>query len=242
MPRFKPTTALVDADTFVYRVAFSCEEDTEQNAKNRLVEWFTDIVYIDLKCEDYKAYITGRGNFRKDIAVTVPYKGNRKDMKRPKHYQALRDHLVNRLFAEVTEGEEADDAVAIQSCLGDYWIVHQDKDLDQLPGWHYNPVKLEEYYVTPFEGLQAFYKQLLTGDRTDNIEGIHGIGPAKSVKIIDGCKTEEELLEAVWKTYQKHNLPFERLVENGQLLWLRRTPGQIWLPPSNSPVAPGQSA
>ncbi len=235
--------ALVDADVMVYRVGFATEDNSEQLARARLVEWFTDIVYIDLKCDDYKAWITGKSNFRYDIAKHVPYKGNRKDLKKPKHYAYLRDVLVKRLHAEVTEGEEADDAVGIASTLHpDAWIVHVDKDLDQLPGNHYNPVKKEQYVVTPFEGLQSFYKQLLTGDRTDNIEGIHGIGPTKSAKIIKGCQTEEELFEAVWKTYQKHNQPIERLLENGQLLWLRREPGQIWSPPSNSPVALGQSS
>lgn len=242
MKHSEPTKALVDADMLVYRVGFSCEEDTEQDAKNRLTEWFTDVVYMTLNCDDYKAYITGKTNFRFDIAVTVPYKGNRKDMKRPTHYTALREHLQKRLGAVVTEGEEADDAVAIQSCLGNYWIVHQDKDLDQLAGWHYNPVKNEKYYITEFEGLQNFYTQLLTGDRTDNIEGLRGIGPVKAEKIIHECTTEQELYEAVWKTYEKHNLPFERLVENAKLLWLRREPGQIWCPPSVSQEASGQSA
>jgi 5'-3' exonuclease len=82
---------------------------------------------------------------------------------------------------------------------------------------------------------------MLTGDRTDNIEGIHGIGPVKATKILSECKTEQELYEAVWKTYQKHELSLERLTENGQLLWLRRKPDQMWLPPSTSQDASGQS-
>lgn len=238
----QPSIALVDADVMVYRIGFASENDSESTARARLVEWFTDIVYIDLKCDDYSAWITGKTNYRYDIAKTVPYKGNRKDMKKPKHYEYLRDVLVRRLGAIVTEGEEADDAVAIASTENpSAWIVHVDKDLDQLPGLHYNPVKCEKYTVTEFEGLRNFYKQILTGDRTDNIEGIHGIGPVKATKILSECKTEQELYEAVWKTYQKNELPQERLLENGQLLWLRRTPGQMWSLPSISQDASGQS-
>lgn len=238
----QPSIALVDADVMVYRIGFASENDSESTARARLVEWFTDIVYIDLKCDDYSAWITGKTNYRYDIAKTVPYKGNRKDMKKPKHYEYLRDVLVRRLGAIVTEGEEADDAVAIASTENpSAWIVHVDKDLDQLPGLHYNPVKCEKYTVTEFEGLRNFYKQILTGDRTDNIEGIHGIGPVKAAKILSECKTEQELYEAVWKTYQKNELPQERLLENGQLLWLRRTPGQMWSLPSISQDASGQS-
>lgn len=228
----KPKVALIDADFFVYRISFADKDAEDRDAKNRLTEWFTDIVYINLQCDTYKAWITGKNNFRYDVAKTVPYKGNRKDLEKPPHYELLREHLVKRLGAKVTDGEEADDAVAIASTNEYGWIVHVDKDLDQLPGWHYNPVKDEQYYVTEFEGLKSFYKQLLTGDRIDNVEGIKGIGPVKANKLLQSCKTEQELYEAVWQAYQKHGLNLDRLKENGQLLWLRRQENQMWLPPS----------
>ena len=228
-----PKVALIDADFLVYRIGFSCEDAEVQLAKNRLTEWLTDMVYINLQCDDYKAWITGKTNFRNELAVTVPYKGNRKDFVKPKHYDALREHLI-RLGAKVSDQEEADDAVAIESCLDNYWIVHQDKDLNQLPGHHYNPVTDERYYVTEFQGLKSFYTQMLVGDRTDNIQGLHMIGPKKAEKILKDCKTEGDLFQAVKKAYEEKEEPFERLVENGRLLWLRREPGQIWEPPSET--------
>jgi hypothetical protein len=189
-----------------------------------------------LKCDDYRAWITGKTNFRFEVATTVPYKGNRKDAPKPKHYEALRKHLM-KLGAKMSEGEEADDSVGIASTEGNYWIVHVDKDLDQLPGWHYNPVKDEEYYVTEFEGLYSFYKQILTGDRVDNIEGIRGIGPVKADKILKDCTTEEELYAACIKAYDGNT---DRVLENGQLLWLRRKTNQMWQPPSVSQEQSGQ--
>jgi len=231
----KPTVALIDADFLVYKIGFSTEDEEEQIAKNRLTEWFTDIVYLKLKCEDYKAFITGTTNFRFGVAITVPYKGNRKDAVRPKHYEALRKHL-QRLEAEVTENEEADDAVGIYSTQYKCFIVHVDKDLDQLPGWHYNPVKDEEYYVTEKEGIYSFYLQLLTGDRVDNIQGLKGIGPVKAKKILASADLaesyEQGLLEAVQKAYEAAGEAPERVLENGQLLWLRREPEQMWKLPS----------
>ena len=188
-----------------------------------------------LKCDDYRAWITGKTNFRFEVATTVPYKGNRKDAPKPKHYDALRKHLM-KLGAKMSDGEEADDSVGIASTEGNYWIVHVDKDLDQLPGWHYNPVKDEEYYVTEFEGLYSFYKQILTGDRVDNIEGIRGIGPVKADKILKDCTTEEELYAACIKAYDGNT---DRVLENGKLLWLRRKPNQMWQPPLNSQVQSG---
>jgi 5'-3' exonuclease len=223
---------LFDADWAVYRVGFASEDVSESYARSRLVELFTDIVYIDCKADDYKAYISGKGNYREQVAVTVPYKGNRVDMKKPKHYEYLRGVLKDRLFATVCNGYEADDAVAIQSTLHpEAIIVHVDKDLDQLPGKHYNPVKREFYEITQEEGMRNFYKQMLTGDRVDNIKGVGGIGPAKADKALKSAHSEVEMASVVWDIYKDKKLNQERFIENGRLLWLQREPGQLWTPP-----------
>ncbi len=237
-PDTRPSVALIDADILCYRVGFASEDVDEAICLARVTELLHDIVYFDLKCDEYKAYITGKGNFRYDIAVTEPYKGNRKDAKRPVHYEAIRNHL-QRLGAELVEGQEADDAVAIEASTNGGWIVSIDKDLDQVEGWHYNFVKKEEYYVTEFEGLKNFYSQILTGDRVDNIIGLKGIGPVKAAKLLADCKTEREMYDACVKAYDGD---VERVTENGQLLWLRRTPNQQWFPPTlNSAASSGES-
>jgi 5'-3' exonuclease len=234
----KPSVALIDADIFVYRVGFASEDVEEKFCLARVTELIHEIVYTDLQCDDYKAYITGKGNFRNEIAVTEPYKGNRKDAKRPVHYEAIRHHL-QRLGAELVEGQEADDAVAIEASTNGGWIVSIDKDLDQVAGWHYNFVKKEEYYVTEEQGLRSFYTQILTGDRIDNVIGLKGIGPVKAAKILAECKTEQELYDACLKAYDGD---VERVTENGRLLWLRRSPQQVWFPPAlNSQDSSGQS-
>lgn len=225
-----PKVALVDADFMVYSVGFaSSDDDSLQMQKNRITEWLTDIVYMNLNCEDYKAYITGPGNFRYDVAKTVPYKGNRKDAAKPKYYEELREHLV-RLGAVITEGIEADDAVAIESGKADYWLVHVDKDLNQLKGWHYNPNKDQTYYVTEFEAMSNFYTQMLTGDRVDNIPGLPGIGPKKAEKIFKDVGTVKGLHEAAVGAYKDKGFDMEYFVEQGRLLWLQREEGQVWQP------------
>jgi DNA polymerase-1 len=230
----EPKIALVDADFLVYRIGFTTEDEPVGIAKSRLTEWLEDFIYINLKADHYLAWISGKGNFRYDIAKTVPYKGNRKEAPKPKHYAALREHLVKRHGAILTVGEEADDTVAIDSAklLNECWIVHVDKDLDQLQGWHYNPVKDEKYYVNEFEAYKSFCVQLLTGDRTDNIPGLQGIGPKKAEKALKDSKTKTELLEAAWGKYQELGHTMAYFTEQGQLLWLRRYEGQIWQPPN----------
>lgn len=230
----EPRVALIDADFLVYRIGFSTEDEPVGIAKARLTEWLEDFIYLKLKADSYAAWITGKTNYRYDVAKTVPYKGNRKDVAKPQHYEALREHLVKRHDAILTVDEEADDTVAIGSteALDECWIVHVDKDLDQLQGWHYNPVKDEKYYVTAFEGLRSFYRQILTGDRVDNIVGLYGIGPKKADKALEDCTNEQELYAAVCKMYEDHETSLERITENGQLLWLRRYEGQLWQLPS----------
>lgn len=229
----EPKIALIDADFLVYRIGFTTEEEPLRIAKARLTEWLEDFIYVDLKADHYLAWITGTTNYRYDIAKTVPYKGNRKDLARPKHYEALREHLMRRHGAILTEGEEADDTVSIESVkhLDKCWIVHVDKDLDQLQGWHYNPVKDEKYYVNEFEAYKSFCIQLLTGDRTDNIPGLQGIGPKKADKALKDAKTKEQLLEAAWNKYEELEHTMEYFTEQGQLLWLRRYEGELWQPP-----------
>jgi DNA polymerase I len=218
----RPRLAIIDADILTYRVGFASEDVSEEICLGRVTKLVNEIVYQELQCDDYKAYITGKGNYRNDIAVTEPYKGNRKDAKKPVHYEAIRKHL-QRLGAELVEGQEADDAVAIEATKTGGWIVSIDKDLDQVAGWHYNFVKREEYYVTEEEGLRNLFTQVLTGDRIDNIVGLKGIGPVKAQKLLQDCKTEREYYEACLKAYDGNQL---RVDENLNLLWLRRETNQ----------------
>ena len=225
-------TALIDADSLCYAVGFSSNDAEESIAIARLEETMTELC-MELDCEDYKGFLTGKGNFRDSIAVTVPYKGQRVSEK-PVHLQALRCHLVTSWGFTVVQGIEADDAVGIAAYAvpeDETIMVHIDKDLNQFRGWHYNYKKKEKYYVTEFEGLHSFYTQILTGDRIDNIVGLNGIGPVKAKKVLEKCTNESELYQAVLKAYEDDQ---QRVLENGQLLWLQRSPNQVWTPPSSS--------
>jgi hypothetical protein len=225
-------TALIDADSLCYAVGFSSNDTEEAIAIARLEETMTELC-MELDCEDYKGFLTGKGNFRDAIAVTVPYKGQRVSEK-PVHLKALRCHLVTSWGFTVVQGIEADDAVGIAAYAvpeDETIMVHIDKDLNQFRGWHYNYRKKEKYHVTEFEGLHSFYTQILTGDRIDNIIGLKGIGPVKAKRILEECTNENELYQAVLKAYEGDQ---QRVLENAQLLWLQRSPNQVWTPPSSS--------
>lgn len=214
---------LIDGDIVTYRAGFSRHAECLMTALG-----VTDTIIEDmmekLQEEVFNVYITGSGNFRDEVAVTAPYKGNRKSVK-PEFYSEIRHHLISHYSAIVAEGEEADDAIAIAATkYGDDCIIASiDKDFDQVPGWHFNFVKNKKYYVTEEEGMLNFYTQFLVGDAIDNIKGVKGIGPVKAKKLLSECTTAAEMFAVC-----VDKLGYDRAVENGKLLYLRRVEGETW--------------
>lgn len=77
-------------------------------------------------------------NFRIAMAVSRPYKNGRKEEK-PLHYNNIRAYLVGVYDAYVSIGCEADDELAMEQTRRplETIICTRDKDLRQVPGWHY---------------------------------------------------------------------------------------------------------
>jgi len=226
---------IIDGDVLVYRAAWSKNDDTQEAAIEKVDELLCNVIDKLLPNPPetgniYTLYLTGKGNFREAIGITAPYKGNRKDVPKPIHIQAIRDHLVSYWEAEVSSGEEADDCIGIKATeVGEGSIVVSiDKDMLQIPCYHYNPTKYTLTKVTKWQGTQFFYEQVLTGDKVDNIIGLMGVGPVKAKKALEKCKTEGQLFQVCIKMY---NGNVARVIENARLLWLRRTPNEIWEPP-----------
>jgi len=232
---------LLDADILAYRIAFACKDEPEQIAKYRLDGYIIDIlmcgvdkVFPDCFADRWQLFLTGKGNFREQVATTAVYKGNRTSPK-PEHLPALREHMIKEWGASVAEGQEADDAIAIEgtTLLNKCVIVSLDKDLDQVEGWHYNFVKKVGYNITPEEGMYRFYKQILTGDSADNIIGIRGVGPVTADKLLSEATDEMEMYSICLEQYEGNE---ERVIENARLLWLRRYEDELWQPPMKDTV------
>jgi hypothetical protein len=228
----------------VYRVGFAAENVDWPICRSRLHEFLETLLVFQLEADDYKGWLTdGANNFRNAIAVTAPYKGQRKGTK-PKHYEAIRDYFVSNWGFKIEYEQEADDAIGIAATdLGDESIIVTiDKDLDNIPGHHYNFVTKRKYYVTPDEAIRNFYRQILTGDVVDNVKGLRGIGPVKADRILGvaaGLCTNRNVSGSIsefeGELYQKVVAAYDgdraRVDENGRLLWIRRQEGEIWQPP-----------
>ena len=232
---------LIDADIFCYRIGFACENESKKVACNTMSNFLTDIIEdlvmdSDDETHEVELYLTGKGNFRFDYAVTAEYKGNRKKNKKPKHLQSLRDYLVKHHGAIVTQGEETDDRIAIRATQNpEAIIVSLDKDFHQLVCGHYNFVKKELMYITKKEAVYNFYMQFLVGDSADNIKGVMGIGPKKAAVLLKG-KTELQMYDICVDKLGSE----ERAIENGILLHLRREDDEIWQPPRPVTTDAGQ--
>jgi len=216
--------ALIDADIVAYRAACSAEEDDLWIACARADQMMQDII-ADTGATSYAAYLTGKGNFRRELTET--YKANRPD-DRPKHWQGVREFLITNHKAIVCDGFEADDQLGVDQdkTHSSTVICSIDKDLLQIPGKHYNFVKKVFQEITHDEGLKRLYIQSLVGDRSDNIAGIAGIGPVKAEKAIGGL-LPEEYYEACRSIYNDD----ERFHLNMKLLYIWQKPNDQWEPP-----------
>ena len=108
-------------------------------------------------------------------------------------------------------------------------IASIDKDLDMIPGWHYNWDKESKYYIDEETGWRNFYKQIITGDSVDNIPGLDTWGPVKAESLLSFYHTKEEMEAAV---LEKYVLAYgakgrDRMQETGSLLWIQREEGVI---------------
>jgi len=173
-----------------------------------------------VEASEYKLFLTSPDNFRKHIYPE--YKANRTATK-PKHLQFLRDYLVESWQGTVAEKMEADDYLGINQHESSI-ICSIDKDLLQVPGKHYNFVKKEFYEVDEETGSRNFYTQLLTGDTSDNIKGIAGIGPVKAKKALAECFTEQEMFSVVRDMYKND----EWMIMNGRCLHILRSLDDDW--------------
>ena len=180
-------------------------------------------------------FLSDAKNFRHRLAVTKPYKD--RTAEKPEHYQAMKDYLIGKYNAVILKDLEADDALAIWAEQCDKYnipcvINSDDKDLRQIPTMHYNVRTgvLDHVHILP--ALRRFFKQVMTGDPTDSIPGLPGVGDKSPYVLSIDQSTEISAMTAiVRKAYienKKLDVP-DRMVylnEQANLIYLRRHPNE----------------
>ncbi len=238
---------LIDGDVIVYEAGFA--SDAAQKARNeRRValgeapgQDYEPLAFalqgVDMKLESIKKitnademviYMSHPVNQREHWFPE--YKQNRNVLHKPHHYSAIQDYLLDDLGALYSQrGDEADDALGIAQTadIQNSLIATKDKDLDVIPGWHYNWSKTKKddgvYYVSPEEASRNFYTQLIKGDTSDNIPGLY---KKRGMKVTKGILAPLEDMQADIEFYEYvkwlYNDDVEHIYNMAQLLWIKR--------------------
>ena len=238
----------VDGDVVLYSVCFAAKDDPFSFAA-RSVRVFLENLMATLNADGIDVYLTGEGNYRKELGCDAyPYKGTRKKEK-PPHFYEMREYLIENLGAIEINGKEADDALATAACQLGHGIATIDKDLWGVPGWHYNWNKQEVSCVSPEAANRVFYTQLLSGDSSDNIPGLFKrLGKKVTKKVLeplDWMTEPTEMYDYVYKVYSeaydnvgmclddKVKVLDDWLLRQGRQLWMQRSDGEMWNAPKS---------
>lgn len=209
---------------------------------DRAVEALKEFKHKGKEVKKVQIWLGGAGNFRYSLASLpgpsgVGYKAGRSE--KPHHLAGIKERLKSKWGAQEIHGYEADDALGIYQ-EQDTVAVHQDKDINMIPGTHYNFVTNVVYEVLEGDGeignltyenkklkgcgLKFFYAQLLIGDRTDNIPGIKGVGDKTAYDLLEDIEEESTLFDIVWDQYQQYYQENAQaaLEEVADLVWIVR--------------------
>lgn len=248
--------ALIDGDLIAHRCAASAENDPLDVSLERS-DNLIDRICNEIGATSCEVFLTGSNSFRKQI--NPQYKANRKDQVPPRWLQDTREHLVIGWNASVSDGNEADDEMAIQQCSStdDTIICSLDKDLLMVPGQHYSwqisgktpsgnvwTKEAVRRTISPHQGLQNFYFQMIMGDSSDNIFGFDGKARQKVPKFLEPtismlmeCKDEYEMYEYVSDLYANQVSWADDWITgfeiNAQCLWIQRKTGDKWQRPKH---------
>lgn len=260
--------ALIDGDIIAYSCGFASDAAAAKDGMayepwgfcRHGVDATIQAIKEAAGAEEHVVVLTAHGGGYRD-EVFPAYKAGRTAAK-PHYYAAIREHLINVWGGfESAHGREADDELGILAAeYGERGVIcTKDKDLDCVPGLHYNFSKTRKatgvYMVSTVEADRFFYKQMLTGDFTDNIPGMFRIlgmkATAKWLSPIDDMTDPKEMYSYVREVYgtlfkeqqamgklpdHDYNLTDPKALEAfllflGTLLWIQREDGSVFRPP-----------
>ena len=167
----------------------------------------------------------GKNNFRYDVYPM--YKHSRVDVVKPRYSDDGLNYVKENYPWLCEEGCEADDGLAMR-ITADTVCISPDKDLLQVTGTHYDPFNDRITEVDETSAMFNLYAQILSGDSTDDIPGIKGIGPKKASVILADVYTIKALAAAVHDAYNAYDTELDFFTV-GQLIYLLRSPDDSFL-------------
>ncbi|NPA94489.1 MAG: DNA polymerase I [Thermodesulfobacteria bacterium] len=242
-PETEPTIYVVDGSSYLYRAYFSTHREFTSSAglPTRAIYVMTNMMLKILREKDpeyilvawdakgptfrhelYEDYKANRPPMPEDLSIQVPY---------------IRE-VIDALGIPQMEisGFEADDIMAaVAKKMGEQQhhrviLVTGDKDMRQLVSEHvvlWDPMKDKITDLEAFRGefgiepAQYPDVQALSGDSSDNIPGVPGVGPKTALKLIRQFGSIENLVENL-ESLKASKLK-ERLIQHKDMLplWKR---------------------
>lgn len=242
--------ALIDADYAKYIVTSKIYKDVQKIERGELdiflkedpvvkytKQWLADFL---TRIEDPMIFCFSApsvNTFRCHISFDKKYKGNRKkdsydyEGKSQDMHNVMR-YIVDNYLSLITDDLEADDIVAMLQDMDNTYIISKDKDLKQVPGWHYNFNTNEIELISHDTALFNLSKQLLMGDTTDHISGLPGVGEVNAQKILREVENPRNYVRRVLHEYQKRFGVFkgtDMFTETWMLVKMRENRGNDFL-------------
>lgn len=206
---------LVDGTAVVYRAFFAIRElsDSSGNPTNAVFGFIRMIRQLQAVWKPtHLGVVFDGGSPQERLALLDSYKANRPPMPDPlrRQFEPIEEYLDASRVARIRmEAQEADDVIAtlverLRDDVGEVFVATSDKDLFQLVGANVKIVPpskigeamgpeavLEKTGVPPGRIVDWL---ALTGDSSDNIPGIPGLGPKTAAKLIGQFGSLDALL------------------------------------------------
>lgn len=164
-------------------------------------------------------------SFRHARSTLLEYKGNRTNVLSPIYKEEIKEYLIKYHGAQVVTDLEVDDVVIIEGQKPKTLVSSVDKDSMGFPVDLFNP-NHPEWGIMDCRGLgnlwwdtsgktkilrgigrKFFYKQLLTGDTTDNYKPNAAssveFGDVSAFQALNECTSDVECFKAIKEAYQK---------------------------------------
>lgn len=207
---------VVDIESYIYRACTACKT-LIQDQKNKYI--YTEsydlrkgMDYLANFIEDLKArFLTNdvilvvgdKNNWRKQYHPD--YKANRKDKEKPVMYDIVLNEIYNNYNVQSLPNLEADDTCRIiyednKTFPTRKLLVSIDKDFHSFPCELYDPLHDKQYVINQAEADYNLMKQIIMGDKADNIQGLDGYGEVKTVKFLD---SEPHILDDVKELFRE---------------------------------------
>lgn len=229
-------TALLDGDTLIFAASSASEVVIQWDEFNWTLHGEFGVAQklldnaigrIEAALEPDEIIVALSDNLRFRPSVMPEYKANRASSRKPVTYSPLRDYVHENYRTYQKPYLEGDDVLGILATHpkvveGEKIIVAVDKDLNTVPGPHFNYDKGEFYEVSPVEADRFWMTQVLTGDTTDGYKGCKGIGPKKAEQLLSGLKTVEEMWPVVVQAYLDAEMTEEDALMNARVARILR--------------------